>query len=152
MSVLIGSICVSSIPKELLIIKRCKDGVDRVYVNIMVARKKRPSGESHVILCNPNKYQNKKFRGYYAGCLEERESDYLYSKKTKNDLDFLDDTGIMTITSNVMTSEEALAKENKECREYLDKKERLRIRKENTKERRKKNLEDILKEDSSLPF
>lgn len=60
---MIGSLCLSDIPKDLIKEVQCKDGVKRAYINIAVAKRKETSqtGETHFMTCGTK--ENKVFIG-----------------------------------------------------------------------------------------
>lgn len=53
--ILTGSICLSDIPKELFKKVECKDGSTKIYLNVAILERKRPStyGHTHVMSCSP---------------------------------------------------------------------------------------------------
>lgn len=53
--ILTGSICLSDIPREQMKKIKCKDGVERIYVNVAVIERKEKSqfGHTHFITCSP---------------------------------------------------------------------------------------------------
>ena len=55
MAILSGSICLSDIPREQMKKIKCKDGVERIYVNVAVIERKEKSqfGHTHFITCSP---------------------------------------------------------------------------------------------------
>lgn len=57
MAILSGSICLSEIPREQMKKVMCKDGVERIYVNVAVIERKEKSqfGHTHFITCSPKK-------------------------------------------------------------------------------------------------
>lgn len=50
-----GSICLSNVPKRLFKKVMCKDGKERVYLNIKVVKRREPSkfGNTHFVSCEP---------------------------------------------------------------------------------------------------
>lgn len=69
-----GSICLSAVPKELFKKVMCKDGQERVFLNIKVVQRKEASqyGHTHFISCEP-KEQSERQDGvnYICGDLTE---------------------------------------------------------------------------------
>ena len=70
---LLGSICLSAVPKELFKKVKCKDGQERVYLNIKVVKRKEVSqfGDTHFISCAPKKEEQKEGTNYIIGDLKE---------------------------------------------------------------------------------
>ncbi len=69
-----GSINLSDIPKELFKKVKCKDGQERVFLNIKVCARKEVSkfGHTHFISCEPaNKEERKEGVNYICGDLKE---------------------------------------------------------------------------------
>ena len=69
-----GSICVSDVPKELFKKVKCKDGKERVYLNIKICRRKEVSqfGHTHFVSCEPaNKEERKEGVNYIIGDMKE---------------------------------------------------------------------------------
>ena len=69
-----GSICLSNVPKELFKKIKCKDGKERVYLNIKICRRKEASqfGDTHFVSCEPaNKDERKEGVNYICGDLKE---------------------------------------------------------------------------------
>lgn len=73
MAILSGSICLSDIPREQMKKIMCKDGVERIYVNIAVIEMKEKSqfGHTHFISCSPKKEERKEGVSYICGNLKE---------------------------------------------------------------------------------
>lgn len=80
-SLLTGSICLSDIPKSQMRKVLCKDGKERIYLNIAVVTKKQAqtftnNGISrtytHFISCAPKKEERKEGENYILGDLETR--------------------------------------------------------------------------------
>lgn len=69
-----GSLCLSTIPKRLFKKVMCKDGKERVFLNIKVIKRKEPSqfGNTHFVSCEP-KDENDRVDGevYICGDLKE---------------------------------------------------------------------------------
>ena len=69
-----GSLCLSSIPKRLFKKVMCKDGKERVFLNIKIIKRKEPSqfGNTHFVSCEP-KDENERVEGevYICGDLTE---------------------------------------------------------------------------------
>lgn len=76
MSSMYGSICLTDIPREQMRKIKCKDGVERVYVNVRVVERKQPSqyGHTHFISCEPKKEERKEGVNYIFGDLKEWQS------------------------------------------------------------------------------
>lgn len=75
MSSLFGSICLSDIPREQMKKVMCKDGVERIFVNVFIGEKKNPqefNGRvyTHSISCAPKKEERKDGVNYYFGDLQ----------------------------------------------------------------------------------
>lgn len=81
-SMLTGSICLTDIPREMMKKVLCKDGVERVYLNISVLTRKEPvtfGGKdgnprtyTHFVSCAPKKDDRKEGVNYIIGDLTER--------------------------------------------------------------------------------
>jgi len=71
-----GSICLSAVPKELFKKVMCKDGQERIFLNVKVVQRKEKSqfGHTHFISCEP-KDQAERVEGqsYICGDLTEYE-------------------------------------------------------------------------------
>lgn len=81
-SILIGSICLTDIPKELIKRVVCKDGKERAYLNLAIIEKKQPQSftnngitrtYTHFISCAPKKEERKDGVNYILGDLETRQ-------------------------------------------------------------------------------
>lgn len=75
MSSLYGSICLSDIPREQIKKVMCKDGKERIFVNIFVGERKEPAkfGDrtyTHFVSCSPKKEERKDGVNYFIGDLE----------------------------------------------------------------------------------
>lgn len=69
-----GSINLSVVPKELFKKVKCKDGQERVFLNIKVCRKSTPDqfGNTHFISCEPKeKNDRKEGVNYFCGDMKE---------------------------------------------------------------------------------
>lgn len=57
-----GSLCVSSIPKRLFKKIMCKDGKERIFLNIKIVKRKEPSqfGHTHFVSCEPKDEKDRK--------------------------------------------------------------------------------------------
>lgn len=68
-----GSICISDIPREQMKRIKCKDGMERIYVNVAVIERKEksPYGHTHFITCAPKKEERKEGVNYIFGDLRE---------------------------------------------------------------------------------
>ncbi len=71
-----GSICLSDIPKSLIKVVDCKDGVRRLYLNISIHEKKTPFLDAdgkvlsdHLISCAPRKEEREEGKNYIIGNL-----------------------------------------------------------------------------------
>lgn len=73
MAILSGSICLSEIPREQMKKVMCKDGVERIYVNVAVIERKEKSqfGHTHFITCSPKKEERIEGKSYIFGDLKE---------------------------------------------------------------------------------
>ena len=69
---LIGSICLSKIPRSEMKKIMCKDGVERVFLNVAVVERKEKSqfGDTHFISCAPKKDERKDGVNYVIGDLK----------------------------------------------------------------------------------
>lgn len=69
---LIGSICLSNIPRSEMKRIKCKDGVERVFLNVAVVerREKGQFGDTHFITCAPKKEERKEGVNYIFGDLK----------------------------------------------------------------------------------
>ena len=98
-SFMYGSICLSNVPKRLFKKIMCKDGKERVYLNIKVVKRKEPSkfGNTHFISCEP-KDENERIKGeeYIFGDLtaystqsnEQKAAPSYTTSSNDNDLPF----------------------------------------------------------------
>src|SRR5574344_1221017 len=75
MALLIGSICLSNIPKEQIKKVKCKDGIERLYLNVAVCEKKEKGrfGDTHFLTCAPKKEERKDGVNYIIGDLKQWE-------------------------------------------------------------------------------
>lgn len=66
MAILSGSICLSDIPREQMKKIKCKDGVERIYVNVAVIERKEKSqfGHTHFITCSPKREERIEGKSY----------------------------------------------------------------------------------------
>ena len=81
-SLLSGSICLSDIPKSQMKKVMCKDGKERIYLNVAVITKKQPQTftsengvahtNTHFITCAPKKEERIDGVNYILGDLETR--------------------------------------------------------------------------------
>ena len=71
--ILSGSICLSDIPREQMKKVTCKDGKERIYLNVAVIERKEksPFGSTHFITCSPKKEERKEGVNYILGDLKE---------------------------------------------------------------------------------
>ena len=69
---LIGSICLSNIPRSEMKKIKCRDGVERVFLNVAVVERKEKSqfGDTHFITCAPKKEERKEGTSYIFGDLK----------------------------------------------------------------------------------
>lgn len=75
MSNLFGSICLSNIPREQMKKVMCKDGVERIFVNIFIGEKSNPqefNGRkyTHSVSCAPKREERIDGVNYYIGDLQ----------------------------------------------------------------------------------
>ena len=78
MSNLFGSICLSNIPRGQMKKVMCKDGVERIFVNVFIGEKQTPqefNGRkyTHSVSCAPKKEERKEGTNYYIGDLQTYE-------------------------------------------------------------------------------
>lgn len=80
-SILTGSICLSDIPKSQMKRVKCKDGQERIYLNIAVIARKTPQTFdnngikrtfTHFVSCSPKKEDRVEGENYIFGDLETR--------------------------------------------------------------------------------
>lgn len=80
-SILTGSICLSDIPREQMKKVMCRDGKERIYLNVAVIERKQPQtftdgGVSrtytHFITCAPKKEERSENVNYIIASLETR--------------------------------------------------------------------------------
>lgn len=79
MSSLFGSICLSDIPRSQMKKVMCKDGKERIYLNIFVGEKREPATfdgrtYTHYVSCAPKKEERKQDEQYYIGDLQTWQS------------------------------------------------------------------------------
>jgi len=69
---LIGSICLSNIPRSEMKRIKCKDGVERIFLNVAVVERKEKGqfGDTHFITCAPKKEERKEGTSYIIGDLK----------------------------------------------------------------------------------
>ena len=69
---LIGSICLSNIPKSEIKKIKCKDGQERFFLNVAVVERREASkyGDTHFITCAPKKEERKEGVSYIFGDLK----------------------------------------------------------------------------------
>ena len=75
MSSYFGSICLSDIPRSQMKKVMCKDGKERIFLNIFVGEKRKPvtfDGRTytHYVSCAPKKEERKEGEQYYIGELQ----------------------------------------------------------------------------------
>lgn len=75
MSSLFGSICLSEIPRELMKKVMCKDGKERIFLNIWVGERREPATfgnntYTHYISCAPKKEERVERTNYFLGDLQ----------------------------------------------------------------------------------
>lgn len=78
MSNLFGSICLSNIPREQMKKVMCKDGIERIFVNVFIGEKRNPqefNGRkyTHYVSCAPKKEERKEGLNYTIGDLQTYE-------------------------------------------------------------------------------
>lgn len=68
-----GSICLTDIPREQMKKVMCKDGKERIYLNVRIVERKQPSayGHTHFITCEPKKEERREGVNYIFGDLKE---------------------------------------------------------------------------------
>lgn len=73
MAILSGSICLSDIPREQMKKIKCKDGVEKIYVNVAVIERieKSKFGHTHFITCSPKREERIEGKSYIFGDLKE---------------------------------------------------------------------------------
>ena len=69
---LIGSLCLSNIPRSEMKKIKCKDGKERIFLNVAVVERKEKSqyGDTHFISCAPKKEERKEGVSYIIGDLK----------------------------------------------------------------------------------
>ncbi|MDD3238617.1 MAG: hypothetical protein PHW47_00730 [Lachnospira sp.] len=75
MSNLFGSICLSEIPREQMKKVICKDGKERIFVNVWVGERKEPATfgnntYTHYVSCAPKKWERVEGTNYFLGDLQ----------------------------------------------------------------------------------
>lgn len=75
MSSLFGSICLSDIPREQMKKVMCKDGKERIFLNVFIGERKEASrfGDrvyTHFVSCAPKKEEQRPDVNYFIGDLE----------------------------------------------------------------------------------
>lgn len=75
MSSLYGSICLSDIPRSQMKKVMCKDGKEKIYLNIWVGERKEPvtfgnNTFTHYVSCSPKKEERKDGENYFIGDLQ----------------------------------------------------------------------------------
>jgi len=72
MSNMYGSICLSDIPRQMMKKVMCKDGKERIYLNVKIVERKQPSafGHTHFITCEPKKEERVEGVNYIFGDLK----------------------------------------------------------------------------------
>lgn len=73
---LLGSICLSDIPREVMKKVMCKDGKEKIFVNVAIMERKEPAtfGDrtyTHFVSCSPKKEERKEGVSYFIGDLSE---------------------------------------------------------------------------------
>lgn len=73
--ILIGSICLSDIPKEVIKAVECKDGQTRKYLNVAIIERNEVSkfGHTHFISCSPKQEERKEGVNYIIGDVKPLE-------------------------------------------------------------------------------
>ena len=66
---ILASICLSDIPKELIKKVTLKSGETKLYLNVKIKERKEPSkfGDTHFISCEPKKEERKEGTNYIIG-------------------------------------------------------------------------------------
>ena len=66
---LIGSICLSNIPRSEMKKIKCRDGKERIFLNVAVVERKEKSqfGDTHFISCAPKKEERVEGVNYIIG-------------------------------------------------------------------------------------
>lgn len=72
---LFGSICLSDIPREVMKKVVCKDGKEKIFVNITVCERKEAATfndrtYTHFVSCSPKKEERKEGVNYFIGDLQ----------------------------------------------------------------------------------
>lgn len=75
MSSLLGSICLTDIPREQMKKVMCKDGKERIFLNIFIGEKREPQTfgnrtYTHYVSCAPKKEERIDGVNYFIGELE----------------------------------------------------------------------------------
>lgn len=75
MSNLFGSICLSDIPREQMKKVICKDGKERIFLNVWVGERKEPATfgnntYTHYVSCAPKKEERVEGTNYFLGDLQ----------------------------------------------------------------------------------
>lgn len=72
MALLIGSICLSNIPRSEMKKIMCKDGKERIFLNVAVIERKEKGqfGDTHFISCAPKQEERKEGMNYIIGDLK----------------------------------------------------------------------------------
>lgn len=72
MALLFGSICLSDIPRSEIKKVMCKDGQERLFLNVAVIERKEASqfGDTHFISCAPKQEERKDGVNYIIGDLK----------------------------------------------------------------------------------
>jgi len=70
---LYGSLCVSEIPKRLFKKVPCKDGKERIFLNLKIVKRKEVGqfGHTHFISCEPKQEERVEGESYICGDLKE---------------------------------------------------------------------------------
>jgi hypothetical protein len=72
MEIITGSICLSNIPREVMKKVKCKDGIERVFLNIAVIERKNKGkfGDTHFVTCAPREEERIDGVNYIIGDLK----------------------------------------------------------------------------------
>lgn len=88
MAYLYGSICLSEIDKKYIKKVKCKDGVERCYLNIKVVERKAPSqrGDTHFVSYAPKKELQEEGKNYIIGDLKGVQQQQAYQPPTAEEI------------------------------------------------------------------
>ena len=88
MDILLGSLCLSDIPKELIKDVTLKDGTRKKYLSISVIERKEPSkfGHTHFVSCSPKREQQREGVNYIFGDLRRYQPSPVVSPPTAEEI------------------------------------------------------------------